>query len=487
MRTTISTNAYQDIQRLLNWLDILIAFAAPFLAVTIWSWFETPTSSSLGGTVYAISCAVATVFFLWSFGAGRAAWRFFTFPDALNALKAISLGVAIGAGIGFFEDRLDSVARSVPFIHVFIQTSAYVGLRFVARKYGVGAATPQIARIGVLLVGCNATAEAYVRTIEALSRGSLSIVGILSDDPAMIGHTLRGHIIFATIRNIEQALETLKIHGVEVGRVVIAASDAEMPAHIRAMLLRATERFAVPVVDIHILFRDIARRGEDDKAFELEAVFLSGRYWIIKRIIDFVAALILIVLIAPLITVTAIMVAFDVGHPIIFWQCRRGRHGRLFKVYKFRSMRGPLGPDGSVLTDAERTSEIGNFMRKTRLDELPQLLNILYGDMSFVGPRPLLPVDQPSEIAQRLAVLPGLTGWAQVNGGKLLSPDDKYALDLWYVRHADLRLDLRIILMTIVMCVRGDVLDAEAIGRATAWLKSSAEAVGGVNREKSAC
>jgi lipopolysaccharide/colanic/teichoic acid biosynthesis glycosyltransferase len=471
--------AYKDkskndrIHRLLNSCDLLVAFAAPFLAVRIRSWFETPTSFSPGSAVYVISCAVATIFFLWSFGAGRAVWRFFTFPDAVNALKAISLGVAIGAAIGFFHDHLYSVARSVPFIQVFIQMSSYVGLRFVMRKYGVSAATPQIAQIGVLLVGCNATAEIYVRAVEALSRGTLRIVGILSDDPAMIGQTLRGHRIFATISNIEDAFETLKIHGVEVGRVVIAASGAEMPAHIGAMVLRAAERFAVPVVDIHSLFREVARRDDDDVAFELEAVFLSGRYWVIKRIIDFVAALILIVLMAPLLAVAATVVAFDVGHPIIFWQHRRGRHGRPFKVYKFRSMRDPLGPDGFVLTDEERTSEIGHLMRKTRLDELPQLFNILYGDMSFVGPRPLLPVDQPSEIAQRLAVRPGLTGWAQVNGGKLVSPKDKCALDLWHMSHADLWLDLRIVVMTIVTFVRGDVLDAAAIGRATAWLKSS--------------
>jgi hypothetical protein len=142
--------------------------------------------------------------------------------------------------------------------------------------------------------------------------------------------------------------------------------------------------------------------------------------------------------------------------PVFFWQQRLGVNGSRFLLYKFRTLRTPFGEDGRKLSDDERLSPIGRLMRRSRLDELPQLLNILVGDMSLVGPRPLLPRDQPENIEIRLMVRPGITGWAQVNGGVLLSPDEKERLDEWYIRNASLWLDLRIAVMTALMFVRGD-------------------------------
>jgi lipopolysaccharide/colanic/teichoic acid biosynthesis glycosyltransferase len=142
--------------------------------------------------------------------------------------------------------------------------------------------------------------------------------------------------------------------------------------------------------------------------------------------------------------------------PVFFWQQRLGVNSSRFLLYKFRTLRTPFGDDGRKLSDDERLSPIGRFMRRSRLDELPQLLNILVGDMSLIGPRPLLPRDQPKNIEIRLMVRPGITGWAQVNGGVPLSPDEKEKLDEWYIRNASLWLDLRIVVMTALMFFRGD-------------------------------
>jgi lipopolysaccharide/colanic/teichoic acid biosynthesis glycosyltransferase len=161
----------------------------------------------------------------------------------------------------------------------------------------------------------------------------------------------------------------------------------------------------------------------------------------------------------------ALFVAASVGFPVIFWQRRPGLGGRSFHLYKFRTMGAAHSADGRRLTDAERVHRVGNFLRRTRLDELPQLLNILRGDMSFVGPRPLLPRDQPKSCA-RLLVRPGLTGWAQVVGGRDIPPEDKAALDVWYVRNASLLLDLEIVLRTAPIVFFGERISERLIARA---------------------
>jgi lipopolysaccharide/colanic/teichoic acid biosynthesis glycosyltransferase len=179
-------------------------------------------------------------------------------------------------------------------------------------------------------------------------------------------------------------------------------------------------------------------------------------YFKVKRYLDFAAALMLLAVLGPFWLIATAIALFDVGMPVFFWQQRMGVGSRRFLLYKFRTLRIPFDESGRKLSDDERLSPIGRFMRRSRLDELPQLLNILVGDMSLIGPRPLLPRDQPKNIEIRLMVRPGITGWAQVNGGILLTPEEKERLDEFYVRNASLWLDLRIVVMTALMFFRGD-------------------------------
>jgi lipopolysaccharide/colanic/teichoic acid biosynthesis glycosyltransferase len=170
----------------------------------------------------------------------------------------------------------------------------------------------------------------------------------------------------------------------------------------------------------------------------------------LKRCFDLAAAAILLALLAPLIAVVALLVRMKMGGPVVFAQSRPGKGGALFTVYKFRTM---LPDDGRApLSDAERLTPLGRTLRRYSLDELPQLWNVLRGDMSFVGPRPLLPEYLPlysPQQARRHEVKPGITGWAQVNGRNAQSWEERLRLDAWYVEHRSFALDLRILWLTV--------------------------------------
>ena len=171
-----------------------------------------------------------------------------------------------------------------------------------------------------------------------------------------------------------------------------------------------------------------------------------------KRAFDLGAASVGLVLLAPLLGVTALAIRLALGGPVIFVHRRPGRHGRPFTLYKFRTMSGARGADGELLPDRERLTRLGRLLRRTSLDELPELVNVIRGDMSLVGPRPLLMEYLPRytrEQARRHDVRPGITGWAQLNGRNTLPWERRFELDVWYVGHQSLRLDVWILLLTV--------------------------------------
>ena len=189
------------------------------------------------------------------------------------------------------------------------------------------------------------------------------------------------------------------------------------------------------------------RQQEREKKFK----FPTNLPLLIKQWLDFFAALLGLILLAPLILAIAIAISMSMGRPIIFTQLRPGQQGRIFKFYKFRTMTHECDANGNLLPDEKRLTRLGQFLRQTSLDELPQLWNILKGDMSFVGPRPLLVqyLDRytPRQ-ARRHEVKPGITGWAQINGRNSICWEDKFNFDVWYVEHWSLKLDLTILLLT---------------------------------------
>ena len=176
-----------------------------------------------------------------------------------------------------------------------------------------------------------------------------------------------------------------------------------------------------------------------------------------KRLFDLAVLLLTAPLWLPALGAVAVLVRLNLGRPVFFRQPRPGRHGRVFELIKFRTMTLARDAQGHLLPDAQRLTWFGRWLRSTSLDELPELLNVLRGEMSLVGPRPLLVqyLDRYSpEQARRHEVLPGLTGWVQVKGRNALTWEEKFRLDVWYVDHVSLWLDLRILGMTLLTVVR---------------------------------
>jgi undecaprenyl phosphate N,N'-diacetylbacillosamine 1-phosphate transferase len=180
---------------------------------------------------------------------------------------------------------------------------------------------------------------------------------------------------------------------------------------------------------------------------------MNTYYNFTKRLVDFFVAFCVLIVLAPLLLIIAIILCFaNNGKCLFFLQERPGRHGKIFKVIKFKTMTDERDAEGNLLPDDKRLTKVGKFVRSTSIDELPQLINVLKGDMSFIGPRPLLPQYLPlynKEQARRHEVRPGITGWAQVNGRNAISWTREFELDVWYVDHCSFLLDLKIIVLTI--------------------------------------
>jgi sugar transferase EpsL len=172
----------------------------------------------------------------------------------------------------------------------------------------------------------------------------------------------------------------------------------------------------------------------------------------VKRSFDILICVLALLLLSPILILAALLVRFQLGSPILFKQLRPGLHGRPFAIYKFRTMTDARDANGCLLSDAVRLTKLGRFLRATSIDELPEVFNVLKGDMSLIGPRPLLMqyLDRYTpEQARRHEVRPGITGWAQVNGRNAITWEEKFKLDVWYVDNQSLWLDIKIFFMTI--------------------------------------
>lgn len=183
----------------------------------------------------------------------------------------------------------------------------------------------------------------------------------------------------------------------------------------------------------------------------------------IKRAVDVLASLVVLALLSPLLVAIALVIRIGMGRPVLFVQERPGLNGRIFRIYKFRTMHDARSPEGEPLPDGERISRIGRLLRASSLDELPELLNVLKGDMSLVGPRPLrveyLERYTPEQ-ARRHHMRPGITGWAQVNGRNAVSWEKRFEYDVWYVDQWTLGLDFKILGLTALKVLRGDGISA---------------------------
>jgi len=383
-------------------------------------------------------------------GTNRAIWRYSTLGDYLRILTAVLAAVLGAVALGFALNRLEDVARALPILQglllVALMTVVRVTQRLRQTRRLRAPANPRLAsepKETVLVIGIDAVAELFLRAVAETSEERIRIAGIVGRNERHSGRSFHNHAILGTPEQLPSVLRELEVHGVYVDRIVVTqAFERLMPAARET--LSDVEAGSDIVVDCFAerLGFSGQRRGNGPERRLAQATggaiqsaeaalsavagspALKRPYWAVKRVVDAIGAAALIVVLLPVIAFVGLLVVLDVGRPALFWQLRPGALGRPFKLYKFRTMRAAHGSDGTRIPDDERQSALGGFLRRSRLDELPQIFHILIGEMSFVGPRPLLPADQAPRHAGRLAVRPGLTGWAQVNGGREISADD---------------------------------------------------------------
>jgi lipopolysaccharide/colanic/teichoic acid biosynthesis glycosyltransferase len=423
-------------------------------------------------------------------GIHRSSWQFTSMRDCLRISAATVVIVLSAVAIGFLLNRLDGIARALPLIQSLLITSFLIGVRILKRESHDRRvrSTPMASDRAqtVLLIGLNKLAEFYLQCIAEFHSSHVRVAGVLGEG-GRIGRSVHSHPVLGEPEQVVGALRRLETHGVFVDCILVAALPNDLSHAVQKSLshIQETTTIRVEYLAERMGIQPPPARAFDEKhALEgpvgstvraVDKALGQAAYHRAKRAIDVSASVLAVTLLMPLFLLVGFLVAADVGLPLVFWQERPGLRGRPFRLYKFRTMGDAHDADGQRKSDEERISAVGNFLRRTRLDELPQLFNILKGDMSFVGPRPLLPVDQPIDCATRLVVRPGLTGWAQIKGGRQISPSDKAALDVWYVRNMSLALDLEIVLGTVPMLIFGERVAESSSDQA--WRGSAANQV----------
>ena len=432
-----------------------------------------------------ITLAVAGVA-LPTLGIHRSAWQFTSMQDCLRIAAATVVVVLSAVAIDFLVNRLDGVARALPLIQALLIISFLVGARMLKRashdRRVRSAPAPSDRIETVLVLGLNKLAEFYLQCMAEFHSCHVRIAGVLGEG-GRAGRFMHSHPVLGEADQIVSTLRRLETHGVFVDCILVTMARNDLSLAVQDALLQIqktttirleylTERMGIHSPPARTV---VAKSSPEEPVIAtVAAVNLAigeVSYHHVKRVIDVVASTAAVILLAPLFLLVGLVVVADVGLPVVFWQQRPGLGGRPFRLYKFRTMGDAHYDDGERKSDGERASAVGSLLRRTRLDELPQLFNILKGDMSFVGPRPLLPVDQPIDSAARLVVRPGLTGWAQIKGGRQISPSDKAALDVWYVRNLSLTLDLEIMLGTVPMLIFGEPVADSSVGQTWRDLK----------------
>ncbi len=430
----------------------------------------------------------AAAFVLPVMGVDRTLWRFSGLAEYWRLVASCAIIVFAAVMLSFAISRMENVARSIPILQGLIMVALLVAVRLSMRAHRFrhnraqlsDPAPPGEVVEAVLIVGLNTIAELFLQAAKEHATGRILIAGILGRNERQTGHIFRSHPIRGVPEEIEAVLRDLEVHGVLVNRVVVTLPFDQLSPAAQQALLDVENGTEIKVdyfaerlgFEVRSLPPAGPTREEVSKAFprplDDQALLESLRrpYWPVKRAVDVVLASLAIAVALPVMIVIGLITIVSFGFPALFWQQRPGRYGRPFKVYKFRSLLGAHDAFGNKLPDSMRETAFGRFVRATRFDELLQLFNVLAGHMSIVGPRPLLGVDQLAQFKDRLLVRPGLTGWAQVNGGKRVSGSDKMALDMWYIRNASARLDIKILLLTFKMVLLGERENPDAVEKA---------------------
>src|SRR5262245_17891809 len=456
--------------------DLFWALASPFLALVIRDTDLLPTEDWNAVAYYCVASSGFALLAFFAFRIHDGMTRHFSVHEAVDLAEAVLLAELLTCAVMFTLTRFDGIPRSMPLIHGVLLLSGLVLVRLCVR-IAVGGPDQlpnhQSRRERIVLIGANRFGSSFIQLLQAYAPQLQPVIAVLDDNPKMIGRAVGGVQVLGAPHELDTIITEFAIPSVTTDRVVVAGeTDFLSPAVLSEIEWICQKR----QIDLCFLPRMMGltqwSAPDPDAASEVVPDGVAPSlpfYFRVKRVIDVVASLMLIGLLSPLIVIAALLVLLDVGAPILFWQERLGWKRRSFLIYKFRTLGAPFDGDGNPSFASREPSAIGRFLRSTRVDELPQLLNVLLGDMSLIGPRPLLPEDQPANTSLRLSVRPGITGWAQINGAKLVTKEEKEKLDEWYVRNASFSVDTRIVLRTLSLALtsrlssRETAADAEQV------------------------
>jgi lipopolysaccharide/colanic/teichoic acid biosynthesis glycosyltransferase len=481
-------------------VDLCLVAFATVAALAIRDNFVIAAPRFIEFVPYLLVTVSVAVVALPTFGVNRSLWQFASMRDGLRIVAVTIVVVMSAVAIGFIVNRLEDVPRGLPVIQGLLIVSFLISGRVLTRLSRDRRVRPVSAPHGdgaetVLVIGLNALAELYLRCLAELDTGRVRIAGLLGEG-GRAGFFVHSHPVLGTPEQVVSTLRRLELHGVFVDRILVAGprDNLSVPAQDGLSQIQKTTTICIEYLAERMGLQSppagsaVAQPASTETVSStLTAVnqaFDQVPYHRVKRAIDLFGSAVLLITVAPLFLAVGLLVAADVGLPLVFWQQRPGLRGRPFKLYKFRTMADAYCSEGQRKSDDARVSAVGNFLRRSRLDELPQLFNILTGEMSFVGPRPLLPVDQPIDSKSRLLVRPGLTGWAQIRGGRQISPDDKAALDVWYVRNMSFTLDLKILLETVPILIFGERVTEAAVVHARRDMQRAAKIPSGMIQQE---
>ena len=436
-------------------IDLILIAMATVAALALRENLEVPPQKFFDLLPYLVMTLGMSVPILVLAGLNRTLWRFSSFEDYLRVVGAAVTIVVLAVGSRI---RLQSPRRSraLP-----ANTAGRIGglhpvgariatrLRHVRRGREPRAPvwTTALGQESVLVVGLNAVAELFLKSVQEFAGERVKVAGLLGRAERHRGRLLRLIPVLGLPEEVESILAELEVRGVMIQRIVVTTTfDGLSPAAQDALLrIERTSDITLDFFGERVLHngggrepegtpadRDVAQRSAQALHAELAAL-ASRPYFRCKRVLDVALAAVLLVCLAPIMLALGTILCVSIGVPPFFWQQRPGWMGKPFRLFKFRTMGPAHDAHGNRVSDAERTPGIGRLTRRMRLDELPQLYNILIGEMSFVGPRPLLPIDQSPGSELRMALRPGLTGWAQIRGGRELTASDKAALDIDWV------------------------------------------------------
>jgi lipopolysaccharide/colanic/teichoic acid biosynthesis glycosyltransferase len=451
--------------------DLFWALVSPILALYL---RDIDIQSNADWSVIASYWVLSAGFAILAFFAFRlqdGMTRYFSVHEALDIAEAVLFAELMTFAVLFTLTRLDGIPRSMPLVHGLLLAGGLLAARVFVRIVASEDDEPpehQSRRERIILIGANRFASAFIQLLNAYAPQQRRVIAVLDEDASMIGRALSGVHVLGAPHELEAIVSEFAIHGIGTDRIVITGEADFLSAPVLHEVERICKKRQIELTFLPRMIGVSERKPTTPAAVISEPVesgpaFALPAFFRLKRWIDIVGSLVLIVLFFPLLVLAGVLVLLDVGPPIFFWQERLGRKGRPFLIYKFRTLKAPFDSSGQPTAGSRRPSAVGRFLRATRLDELPQLLNVLFGEMSMIGPRPLLPEDQPSNTSLRLSVRPGISGWAQVNGAKLVTKQEKQKLDEWYVRKASLWLDLRIAMMTIKLLLKGRVSSQEIL------------------------